>query len=76
MKELLLAQERKDGKIHPEHEPDIMDWVFYIIGFLMIEALPVGGIVGFCIAGILPGVIICAVLAIVMPIGVMNAREI
>jgi hypothetical protein len=40
VKELLLAQERKDGKIHPEHKPDAIDWIFSVIGFL--GGLPFG----------------------------------
>jgi hypothetical protein len=76
LNQLLLAQERKDGKIHPEQEPDIIDWIFAIVGFLMIEALPVGGIIGFGMHGIMIGVIICVILAVATPYGVMNAREI
>ena len=75
MKELLLAQESKDGKIHPEHESDIIDWIFTIIGFLTIEALPIGGVVAFWIAGNIIGYIICVALAIGLPYMMMNARE-
>ncbi len=74
MKELLLAQESKDGKIHPEREPDIIDWVFTVIGFLMIEALPIGGIVAFWIAWNFPGFLMSLVLAVGLPYMLMNAR--
>ncbi len=74
MKELLLAQEHKDGKIHPPQEPSFIDWVFAIIGFLTIEALPVGGIIGFWIVGNIIGYIICIMLAIGLPYIMMNAR--
>ncbi len=75
MKELLLAQERKDGKIHPPQEPSLIDWVLAIIGFLTIEALPVGGIVAFWIAGNIIGYIICIILTITLPYMMMNARD-
>jgi hypothetical protein len=75
MKELLLAQERKDGKIHPPQEPSLIDWVLEIIGFLTIEALPVDGIVAFWIAGNIIGYIICIILTITLPYMMMNARD-
>lgn len=75
MNQLLLQQECKDGKIYPEHKPDAIDWLFTIIGFMAIEALPVGGLIASWIAGIVPAIIMCAILVVGLPYMVISAER-
>lgn len=73
-KQLLLQQERRDGKIREIPGPDAIDWLFTVIGFLAIEAVPAGGIIASWISGNIAGVIIGIILAIGVTYAVMNAR--
>ncbi len=75
MNQLLLQQERKDGKVREAQKTDAIDWLFTIIGFLAIEAIPVGGLIDSWMSGIVPGLIICAILAVGLPYGVMSAER-
>ncbi len=74
-KQLLLAQERKDGKVREPQKPDAIDWLFTIIGFLSIECIPVGGFIASWMSGIVPGIIIFTLLAIGLPYAVMSAER-
>jgi len=73
--QLLLAQERKDGKIREPQKPDAIDWIFTAIGFCSIEAIPIGGFIASWIAGNLPGLIICVIFAVGLPYMVMSSEK-
>jgi len=60
------GQQWRDGKIHPPRKMDAVDWFFCIVLFCAIEALPIGGIIGFWLQGNIIGVVVCLVIPIVV----------